>query len=264
MINIQYPILLKQTKSTKTNLLKEMSNFDLDCDTNPITSFELVKDNNGYHQNYTCDSRYNCEITTIPTKISSTNSLNNLYDINIDCGAKAITGVKTIVDDSGNYISYEYTCGDQNLDDLTLHQTPYTSGYSNNFDPLINQKIQCNNNKQLTAYKLAYSFDKFNPTNNKFNYMYVYRCGAPIRTGGITMSGIEVNPAENIQNLFSLNSLNSLEKFHSLSDLESRKSQISRLQVNHTRDGINDINKSNNYFILIFILVVIIIFYILF
>uniref|UniRef100_A0A6C0LS94 Ricin B lectin domain-containing protein n=1 Tax=viral metagenome TaxID=1070528 RepID=A0A6C0LS94_9ZZZZ len=152
--------------------------FNMDCESNPIVSFNLKNENGTYYRYYNCNDHYSYHTTNIPTQIVANTSLNHFLNLRIDCGAKAITGVKAII--NGNFISYEYKCGDINLGNMKNNQTIYQSGYPTELKQLLNQKVDCGPTGQLTAYVLKGSYDGDNEQGVKYNYLYEYRCGTPI------------------------------------------------------------------------------------
>jgi hypothetical protein len=170
------PLVNKMSANSETANISDMPNLEINCGTNPLVGFELISDKNGYHNNYTCDSRNNYETTTIQTQSVPTNSLNQLNNIHIDCGGKAITGVKTTVE--GNTIMYEYMCGDQNLTNIQTHHSTPTIGYPYDINPLLGHQIACRDGN-LTSVNLSAVYDRPGPAGNMFKYSYTYKCGRP-------------------------------------------------------------------------------------
>ena len=185
------PFIYKESNHSQTLNINDLRHFNMDCGNNGLSSFKLTDDNGSYYEKYTCDAR-NKNYSTRKRRSHSVapHSLNNLVNVNIDCGLNAITGVKTTV--VGNRIRYEYMCGDQPLGNITTHHTKAHSGSSMDLFPLLNQEVKCTNG-YVTGFRLKSHLGNRGPNDNTYRYMYTYKCGKPNSTNIPIDNGIIID-----------------------------------------------------------------------
>ncbi|XWV24981.1 hypothetical protein QJ856_gp0798 [Tupanvirus deep ocean] len=175
----------KETPRSQSIEINDLEKFGIDCGNNGLVGFQLVSNNGSYYMKYICDPQSSYNTNQIISNYVNNNSLNNLINIDINCNSKAITGVKASI--VGNSLTYEYSCGDKELYNITSKSTSGSSGYQYDLQALINQNVYCDNGQQLVSFSLTSNYDKQGPNGNLYKYAYTYKCGstntAPIVEG---------------------------------------------------------------------------------
>lgn len=153
--------------------INNLTKLGMNCNYNPLIGFGLIQTNTNaseYMQTYTCDSSINYS-NAIPYKQTVIiNNVDDLHNINIDCGNKAILAVNATA--YGNIYTYNYLCGDKILNNIVSYQSnpiPIKSNGSRDISPLANVSINCNGG-QLVSYKLNVGIDQMGIAHYRYNY----------------------------------------------------------------------------------------------
>ncbi|XWV26229.1 hypothetical protein QJ857_gp0847 [Tupanvirus soda lake] len=197
----------KETVRSQSAEIDDLAKFGIDCGNNGLAGFQLVSDSGSYYIKYVCDPTISYHTNQINSNYVNNNSLNNLINININCNSKAITGVKTSI--VGNSLTYEYSCGDKELSNITSKSTMASVGYQHDLQALINQNVKCDNGQQLISFNLTSNYNRQGPNGNLYKYAYTYSCGTPSKsnTGDLGKNGPmgTTNTAPIVENYNSIN-----------------------------------------------------------
>jgi len=170
--------------------LESLAYEKVDCQNHYLTGFGISGDKRSIDYKYNCSQEsdglipFNGNRPFFQRHLLSQevllNDLTSLFDLDVDCGGRAILGMQAVVDNGRLF--YMYRCGRKPMQQFAEYRTKEVEGRADNIQPLLDLYLQCPEGAVLTAWALNGYYSRTTPHGDVNKYFYTYECALPTNT----------------------------------------------------------------------------------